>query len=241
MAELYLRDVTIEYPIYNAGNMSLRNQLVALGTGGLLRSDTRRITTVTALDGIDLHLSDGARLGLSGHNGSGKTTLLRTMAGIFAPTRGEIRIAGRVSTVFGLGAGLDPELNGYENIVRMAMLLGATRDEAEDQIPDIEAFTELGDFLSIPVRTYSSGMYTRLVFAVATAAHPEILLVDEVLGAGDASFQEKAHARMMDFISRASVFVFASHSADLLSRYCDRTIVLEHGRIVGETVHTSTG
>jgi ABC-type polysaccharide/polyol phosphate transport system ATPase subunit len=232
MAELLLRDVTVEYPIYNAGNMSLRNQLVAIGTGGRLRSDTRRITTVTALDGIDLHLKDGDRVGLVGHNGSGKTTLLRTMAGIFTPTRGAITITGSVSTVFGLGAGLDGELTGYENIVRMSMLLGATRTAAEAIIPDVEDFTELGDFLSVPVRTYSAGMVTRLTFAVATAAHPEVLLIDEVLGAGDIGFQEKARKRMTAFIGRASILVLASHVPDLLQLFCDRLVNLEHGRIV---------
>jgi ABC-type polysaccharide/polyol phosphate transport system ATPase subunit len=232
MAELLLRDVTVEYPIYNAGNMSLRNQLVAIGTGGRIRSDTRRITTVTALDGINLHLRDGDRVGLVGHNGSGKTTLLRTMAGIFTPTRGTISITGSVSTVFGLGAGLDGELTGYENIVRMSMLLGATRNAAEAIIPDIEDFTELGDFLSVPVRTYSAGMVTRLTFAVATAAHPEVLLIDEVLGAGDINFQEKARQRMTAFIGRASIFVLASHSPDLMRLFCDRLVHLEHGRMV---------
>lgn len=229
MAELLLSDVTVEFPIYNAGNMSLRNRLVAIGTGGRLRSDTKRITTVTALDGINLHLKDGDRIGLVGHNGSGKTTLLRTMAGIFRPTRGSIAISGRVSTVFGLGAGLDPELNGYENIVRMSLLLGITQAEARANIPDIEEFSELGDFLSVPVRTYSAGMATRLTFAVATAVHPEILLIDEVLGAGDASFQEKARRRMDAFIARASIFVLASHSPELIREHCQRTFRLNHG------------
>lgn len=231
MAELLLHNVTVEYPIYNSGNMSLRNQLVAIGTGGRIRSDTRRVTTVTALDGVNLNLKDGDRVGLVGHNGSGKTTLLRTMAGIFRPTRGEITITGRVSTVFGLGAGLDSELNGYENIVRMAMLLGATRAQAEATIPDVEDFTELGGFLSVPVRTYSAGMVTRLTFAVATAAHPEILLIDEVMGAGDAAFQEKARKRLSGFIEKASIFVLASHSEQLLADYCATIIRLEHGVI----------
>jgi ABC-type polysaccharide/polyol phosphate transport system ATPase subunit len=229
MAELLLRDVTVEYPIYNVGNMSFRNRLVAIGTGGRLRSDTRRITTVTALDGVNLHLKDGDRVGLTGHNGSGKTTLLRTMAGIFQPTRGAIAISGRVSTVFGLGAGLDPELSGYENIVRMSLLLGVSFAEARASIPEIEEFTELGDFLAVPVRTYSIGMMTRLAFAVATAVHPEILLIDEILSAGDANFQEKARKRMDAFIARASIFVMASHSRDLIREYCQRTIVLSHG------------
>jgi ABC-type polysaccharide/polyol phosphate transport system ATPase subunit len=231
MAELLLRDVTVEFPIYNAGNMSLRNRIVAIGTGGRLRSDTKRITTVTALDGISLHLKDGDRVGLVGHNGSGKTTLLRTMAGIFQPTRGTISISGRVSTVFGLGAGLDAELSGYENIVRMSLLLGITQAEARANIPDIEEFTELGDFLSVPVRTYSAGMVTRLTFAVATAVRPEILLVDEVLGAGDSDFQEMARRRMDAFIARASIFVLASHSPELIREHCQRTLLLHHGVI----------
>jgi ABC-type polysaccharide/polyol phosphate transport system ATPase subunit len=231
MAELLLRDLTIEYPIYNAGNMSLRNQLVAIGTGGLMRNDTKRITTVTALDRINLHLTDGARLGLIGHNGSGKTTLLRTMAGIFTPTRGEIRIDGRVSTVFGMSAGLDPELNGYENIVRMSMLLGVTHADAEANIPDIEAFSELGDFLSVPVRTYSAGMLTRLQFGVATSVEPEILLIDEGLATGDAAFQKKAQTRMEQFIEKASVLVIASHSRELLAKYSNEIVQLTHGRM----------
>lgn len=232
MAELLLRDVTVEYPIYNAGNMSLRNRLVAIGTGGLLRSTDKRVATVTALDGINLHLRDGARVGLIGHNGSGKTTLLRTMAGIFTPTAGEIRIHGRVSTVFGLDAGFDTELTGYENIVRMSMLLGATHADANARIPDIEEFTELGDFLSVPVRTYSAGMATRLQFGVATSVVPEILLIDEVLGTGDAAFQKKARTRMERLIERASVVVIASHSRELLSEFSDEIIELTHGKVV---------
>lgn len=230
MAQITLTDVTVEYPIYNARNMSLRNQLVAIGTGGRLRSESRSVTTVTALDGISFSLRDGDRIGLVGHNGSGKTTLLRTMAGIYRPTKGEVAITGRVSTVFGLGAGLDLELTGYENIVRMSMLLGATHRQADASIPDIESFTELGDFLSVPVRTYSAGMLTRLTFAVATAVEPEILLIDEVLGAGDAQFQQRAQERMDRFIGMANIVVLASHSPELLHRYSSNTIFLEHGR-----------
>lgn len=239
MAEMILKGVTVEYPIYSSGNLSLRNRLVALGTGGRIRAESRRVKTVTALSNIDLHLGNGARVGLVGHNGSGKTTLLRTMAGIFHPTQGEIRVSGRVSTVFGLGAGLDPELNGYENIVRMSLLLGATRDEAENSIADIEGFTELGDFLAVPVRTYSAGMVTRLAFGVATARHPEILLVDEVLGAGDASFQVKARQRMNEFVERASILVLASHSTELLRQFCNTTYELAHGELVAQSAPQS--
>lgn len=234
MIRIKLENVSVEYPIYNAGALSLRNSMIAIGTGGRISSESRRITTVTALDGVSLELADGDRLGLVGHNGSGKSTLLRTMAGIYQPTSGRIAVNGRVSTVFGLGAGLQQELTGYENIIRMAMMLGASRAEAEESIPDIEAFSELGDFLSVPVRTFSAGMRTRLTFAVATAMHPEILLIDEVIGAGDAAFRERARHRMAEFVEKASVLVLASHSAGMLEMFCNRTIRLDHGRIAQE-------
>jgi ABC-type polysaccharide/polyol phosphate transport system ATPase subunit len=234
MARLQLDNVRVEYPIYNAKSMSLRNQLVAISTGGLMSQAAGNIVTVRALDDVTLHLRDGDRLGLLGHNGSGKTTLLRTMAGIFRPTNGKISIEGRVSSIFGLGAGFDPELSGHENIIRMSMLLGATLAEAKARIPDIENFTELGDFLALPVRTYSAGMQTRLTFAVATAAHPEILLVDEVIGAGDADFQAKARRRMSEFIEKSNIFVLASHSRELIQSFCNRVCTLEHGRLISE-------
>jgi ABC-type polysaccharide/polyol phosphate transport system ATPase subunit len=234
MATLELDDVSVEYPIYNASSMSLRNQLVAISTGGRMAQEAGNIVTVRALDGVSLHLRDGDRLGLLGHNGSGKTTLLRTMAGIFKPTKGHMVIEGRVSAIFGLGAGIDPELSGHENIIRMSMLLGSSLAEAKARIPDIEDFTELGNFLALPVRTYSAGMQTRLTFAVATAAHPEILLVDEVMGAGDADFQAKARKRMNEFIQKSSVFVFASHSSELIRTFCNKVCTLEHGRVISE-------
>jgi ABC-type polysaccharide/polyol phosphate transport system ATPase subunit len=231
MAKLHLDNVTVEYPIYNASSMSLRNQLVALGTGGRMAQQARRIVTITALDGVTLELNDGDRIGLVGHNGSGKTTLLRTLAGIYTPTKGRILIEGKVSTVFGLGAGVDPELSGHENIVRMSMLLGATHAQAMARIPEIQEFTELGDFLAVPFRTYSAGMQTRLLFAVATAAHPEILLVDEVIGAGDAEFQIRAKKRMAEFIEKSSIFVLASHDATLLKTFCSKIYRLNHGQL----------
>lgn len=234
MARMQLDGVGVAYPVYNAASQSLRKQIVSISTGGRVSAAKGHVATVLALDDINLDLKDGDRIGLVGHNGSGKTTLLRTMAGIFRPTHGSMRVEGRVSTVFGLGAGMDAELTGYENITRMAMLLGATLKEAEASIGGIEDFTELGQFLSMPVRTYSAGMTTRLLFAVATAVHPEILLVDEVLGAGDAAFQEKARQRMSEFVAKASIFVLASHAPDLMKQFCTRLITLEHGRIVND-------
>lgn len=232
MAIIEVQNATVEYPLYQGNSMSLRNTLVSAGTGGIISRGTSNIVTVKALDNISFTLNDGDRVGLIGHNGAGKSTLLRTLGGIYAPTAGNVRVEGRISTIFELGAGLDTELSGYENIIRMGMFLGATKSRARSFIPDIEEFTELGNFLAAPVHTYSAGMLTRLTFAISTAIQPEILLIDEVLGAGDASFQEKAKARMENVIKSARIFVLASHSTEMINLYCNRTLQFEHGRLV---------
>jgi ABC-type polysaccharide/polyol phosphate transport system ATPase subunit len=230
MAYLKFENVTVQYPIYNAKSMSLRNKLVQVGTGGIVSSDRSSIVTIKALDNVSFDLKDGDSIGLVGHNGAGKTTLLRTMAGIYTPTSGRVISQGRVSTIIELGAGLE-ELSGYENIHRMGMLLGAKRSDMLLTVPEIEDFTELGDFLQLPVHTYSTGMKMRLMFAVATAVRPEILLVDEMFGTGDAAFQVKAQARMKALIGNARIFVFASHSMPLIKQFCKRIFSLEHGKI----------
>ncbi|TPN83194.1 ABC transporter ATP-binding protein [Mesorhizobium sp. CU2] len=232
MALLKFENVTVQYPIYNAKSMSLRNKLVQIGTGGIVSQPTAGIVTITALDNVSFELRDGDSVGLIGHNGAGKTTLLRTMAGIFMPVSGKITRDGRVATIIELGAGLDEELSGYENIYRMGMLLGSTRSEVTLMVPDIEEFTELGNFLQLPVHTYSAGMKMRLMFAVGTAVHPEILLVDETFGTGDAAFQSKAQDRMKTLVGNARIFVFASHSIDLIKQFCTRAFSLEHGRLM---------
>jgi ABC-type polysaccharide/polyol phosphate transport system ATPase subunit len=229
MAHIKFDSVTVRYPIYNAGAMSLKKKLVNVGTGGRFSEDIDHVVTVTALDNVSFSLSDGDAVGLIGHNGAGKTTLLRTMAGIYTPVAGSVSRLGKVSTIIELGAGLDSELSGYENIYRMGLLLGMSKSVVQELIPSIEAFTELGDFLEAPVRTYSSGMLMRLMFAVNTANKPEILLVDEMFGTGDKGFQEKAKARMEDIISSAKIFVFASHSEELIKKFCNRIFEIKHG------------
>lgn len=231
VALLRFSNVTVQYPIYDSQGMSLRNQLLRLGTGGRIESKAGRVHLVTALQDVSFTLEDGDAVGLIGHNGAGKTTLLRAMAGIYTPITGRVERQGRVATVFEIGAGMDPELSGYENIIRMGLLLGMTTAEAKAVTPEIEEFTELGEFLQLPVRTYSTGMTMRLMFAVATSVRPEILLVDEMLGTGDASFQKKAQARMKALISAAKIFVFASHSQEMLREHCRRLFRLANGRL----------
>ncbi|KJV05220.1 ABC transporter ATP-binding protein [Methylocucumis oryzae] len=231
MAELCFEHVTVQYPIYNSRSMSLRNQLVRISTGGRIENEAGHIQWVTALSDVNFTLRDGDSVGLIGHNGAGKSTLLRTMAGIYQPNIGLIHRTGKVATVLEMGAGMDVELSGYENIIRMGVLMGVSLSDIKSRIPDIEAFTQLGDFLQLPVRTYSSGMATRLMFAVATSVQPDILLVDEVFGTGDAEFQIKAKERMEALIKSVGIFVFASHNHDLIKQYCNRFFKLEHGQL----------
>ncbi len=236
MAQLEFDNVTVRYPIYNTRSQSLRSQIIRLGTGGTLSREAGSIVTVTALSGVSFTLNDGDSIGLIGHNGAGKTTLLRTMAGIFQPVSGTVKRQGRTSTIIEIGAGMDQELSGYENILRVGMLLGSSKLEMEHATPGIEAFTELGDFLRMPVRTYSSGMIMRLMFAISTSIRPEILLIDEMFGTGDAAFQEKATQRMQELIQSARIFVFASHSHELIKKYCKKVFVLEHGKMTESEV-----
>lgn len=238
MTSLIFKDVTMSYPIYNAHSQSLRNQLVRVSTGGRIGGSRGEVVTVTALDNISFELKSGDAVGLIGHNGAGKSTLLRTMAGIYPASSGEVIRVGSVATVFELGAGMDPELSGYENIMRMLLLLGHSVASAKSKIPEIEEFCELGDFLVLPVRTYSSGMTMRLMFAVATSMRPEILLIDEMFGTGDAAFQEKAEKRMHDWIAGSDIFVFASHDRLLIKRLCNRIFRLEHGKIYEDDIAT---
>lgn len=232
MAHLRFQDVTVSYPIYNAHAQSLRRRVISFGTGGMLADNNQGVVTVTALSGVSFEINDGDRVGLVGHNGAGKSTLLRTMAGIYEPASGSVEREGRVSSIFEIGAGLDPELSGYENMRRMGMLIGLERDQIEAVTPEIEELTGLGDFLSLPVRTYSSGMTTRLMFAVATACPPEILLIDELLSAGDTSFQARAKERVERFIASSSILVLASHVDAILHQFCNRFFRLDHGTLI---------
>jgi ABC-type polysaccharide/polyol phosphate transport system ATPase subunit len=189
---------------------------------------------VRALENISLTVHHGDQLGIIGHNGAGKSTMLRVFAGIYQPSQGTISIEGRVSPLFSTSPGLDPDDTGYENIVTCGLLLGMSRDEIERKLPEIEAFSELSDYLSLPARTYSTGMLVRLGFAIATAIDPEILLLDEELGAGDARFAMRAAKRVEALIDRSSIVVLASQSQELISRICNRAILLDHGRLIAD-------
>lgn len=230
MVQITFNNVTLRYPIYGSHGMSLRSHLLRVATGGNIEKDSRT-TVITALKDVSFTLKEGDAIGLIGHNGAGKSTLLRTMAGIYPPSKGSVRRQGKTATVFEIGAGLDYELSGYDNIIHLGMMMGLSYKEAKALTPDIEEFTELGDFLQLPIRTYSSGMTMRLMFAVATATTPDILLLDEMFSTGDSGFREKSQARIHKIIDVAKIFVFASHDMNLIKNYCNRVFRLEHGNV----------
>lgn len=235
MAQIELKNVVAEFPVYGT-QPSLRNALLGRVVGGVLRRQNHggNRVVVRALDDVSLTVHHGDQLGIIGHNGAGKSTLLRVFAGIYEPLLGAIKIEGRVSPLFNSSPGLDLDDTGYENIVTCGLLLGMSRDEIERKMPEIEAFSELSDYLALPARTYSTGMLVRLGFAIATAIDPEILLLDEELGAGDARFAKRAAMRVEGLIERSSIVVLASQSEDLIRRICNRAILLDHGRIIAD-------
>ena len=232
MAHIELHQVTIEFPIYNARGRSLTVELFRRTVGGLIQSDKSSYVSVVALRDINLVLTDGDRLGLIGHNGAGKTTLLRVLAGIYEPLSGRVQINGTVASLTDITMGMDFERTGYENIVLRGVFLGLQPKEMRRMIPDIEAFTELGEFLTLPLRTYSSGMLLRLAFAVTTAVVPEVLIMDELIGAGDAAFVMKATARLNQMISSSRILVIASHDVETIRRLCTKAALMQQGRIV---------
>jgi ABC-2 type transport system ATP-binding protein len=239
MASITLKQVSVSFPIYDQGRRSLKKRLLSGMTGGRIKleADTGSATVVQALDRLDLVIGHGDRVGLVGHNGAGKTTLLRVLAGIYEPVSGSVDVKGSVAPLFDITLGMDPDSSGYENILLRGLFLGYSRKDVQERVEDIADFTGLGEFLDLPMRTYSAGMRMRLAFAVSTSIAPDILLLDEGIGAGDQAFLNKAKERLEAFTAQAGIIVLASHSADLLLSMCQNAVLMERGRItaVGET------
>ena len=234
MARVILENVRVDFPIYGAQQRSLRNAIVRRATGGMIHREGRHNerVVVRALSEVSMRLEEGDRLGLIGHNGSGKSTLLKVIAGIYEPIVGTRMVEGRVTPLFDMMPGLDPEDTGYENILTSGMLLGMSRAQVESKIPEIEEFCELGEYLALPVRTYSAGMTMRLGFALITALEPGVLLMDEGFGTGDLRFTERATKRMDEFIGRSRIIVLASHSDAMIKSMCNKAALLHEGRLV---------
>ncbi len=231
MVHVRLEDVSVDFPIYSASSRMLVNEMLVTSTGGRIGKKAGRIS-VQALDHVSLDVEHGDRLALIGNNGAGKSTMLRVMAGIYEPTSGQVDIEGRPVPLFDIGLGIDPESTGMENIQLRGLYLGLSKAQIREKTPEIAEFTELGAFLDMPLRTYSAGMVTRLAFAISTCIEPDILLLDEGIGTGDAPFLEKARRRLDAFVERAGILVLASHSDHVVRRMCNKAVLLEHGRIV---------
>lgn len=234
MNYIEIKNLNIEFPIYSIENKSLRHVLMNSVTGGMISNRSKRINVVKAISDLNLYVQDGERISVLGHNGSGKSTLLRAIAGIYPPTDGTVRVVGDVSTMIDPALGIDPEASGYENIYTRGLFLGKSKEEITIALNEIIEFSELGDFISLPVRTYSSGMVMRLAFSIATAFKPDILLLDEWLSVGDTQFREKAAERLGAFVNSASIVVLATNDEELAARVSTRMIRLEHGCLISD-------
>ena len=231
MSSISLDHVVIDMPIYDGRHRSLKHAIIKAGVGGVIRGNAQGRTEVRALDTVTLRLQDGDRVGLIGHNGAGKTTLLRVMGGLIEPTQGSIAIDGTVCTLLGSGGFLDLDMTGAENINFAADLLGIPRARRTTLTEEVAQFTQLGAYLTMPVRSYSAGMSMRLSFALMTAQEPDILLLDEVFGTGDILFFANAAKRLEALKKSTRISVLASHSVDSIRRMCSTVLWLEHGQI----------
>lgn len=232
MAGILLNNVCVDFPIYNTVGRSLKCQLMQAATGGRLGSNEQGRVVVRALQDICLDIREGDRVGVIGHNGAGKSTLLRVICGVYEPTGGSIQISEKVTSLIDLSLGMDGEATGVENIFLRGALLGFNRRWLSEKVKEIVDFAGLGDFIEMPLRTYSTGMHMRLAFSIATLQQPAILVMDEWLTVGDADFQEKSQKRLGEIIDKTSILVLASHSEELVRRICNRVIRLERGCLV---------
>jgi lipopolysaccharide transport system ATP-binding protein len=232
--QIEINNVSLKFRIYSNPTPTLKEWMVSF----LARK--KQLTNIRsdfyALRKINLKIEAGQRVGIIGLNGAGKSTLLKVMVGIYTPSEGSILVNGRVTPMIELGTGFDIELSGRENIYVNGALLGFSKQEMKNREKDIIEFSELGEFIDTPVKYYSSGMYGRLVFSIATMVEPEILLIDEIFSAGDAHFVKKATDRMRSLFKNSQIVVFVSHSLDLVRQLCDRVIVLEKGQIVYDNI-----
>lgn len=234
MAHLQLSRVSVDFTIFSSQARGLVNSILRFDRTMQQRIESKggAGVTVHALRDIDLHLRTGDRIALIGRNGAGKSTMLRVMSGIYEPEQGEIFTSGKLTALTDLMLGIDPEASGYDFVVTRGIVMGLTKAKAKGLFADIEEFTELGDYLHLPVRSYSTGMLLRLAFAVSTAIVPDILLMDEMIGVGDAKFLERAHRRLGKLMSQVEILVLASHNEEILRAFCTKGIVMSEGRVV---------
>ena len=229
MAFIKLDDVSVSFPIFSSRTRSVKSAVISRLGGSLAAHDDTLV--VHALQNITIELTKGDRLGLIGHNGAGKTTFLRVVSGAYPPIHGSAVVEGKMSSFTDITMGMEPEASGWQNIVFRCIFLGLTFREAKALAPSIAEFSELGEFLDLPVRTYSTGMFVRLAFAISTAVQPDIIVMDEMIGAGDQSFIEKSHRRITSLLDNTQILVIASHVDAILEAFCNKVLWLEKGRL----------
>ena len=228
MARIELENVDLTFRIFDYRGQSLRLKLLDYAVGGRFETN-KAVTQVHALKNLNLFIQEGNAIGLYGHNGSGKTSFLRLLSNIYAPTRGRCFIEGKQRSLLSVSVGMEPSLSGRENLYRIGLLNGFTYDEIRGYEDNIIVFSELGEYINFPARTYSSGMSMRLLFSIATCVSSDILLIDEFFSTGDEGFIEKSETRLKKLISNSKILVFASHSKSLIKQYCNRVLLFDHG------------
>lgn len=228
MVAIDLEKVNLEFRVRRYKRLSLKEFLVR----GMFTKAANPVIQVQALQNVSLRVHEGERVGVIGHNGAGKSTLLKLLAGIYPPTTGSRAVRGRISSLFDITLGFESDASGYENIYYRSYLQGETPQSVKGKVQEIAEFSELGEFLDMPVRYYSAGMMIRLAFAIATAIEPEILIVDEVLAVGDLAFQQKATQRIRGMMAQARLMVIVSHDLERLRDLCSRIVWMDHGKVM---------
>jgi len=226
------RDLGVTFSIYNSKTRSFRNHIISAVGGRAHNHDGT--TYIEALNNINLDINHGDRVAILGHNGSGKSTMLKVISGVYEPTAGHIESNGDISSLTDIGMGMDPENSGHHNIIMRCIFMGMTIKEAKEKVKEIVDFSELHDYIHLPMRTYSTGMYMRLALTIATSTAPDILIMDEMIGAGDGDFIKKARKRTLDFIQKTKVMVISSHDMSIVNELCNRAIWLEKGKIIAD-------
>lgn len=231
---IVFKNVSLTYPVLDIGSHSLQVTLrkkVSAVVGGNVDSSAST-TYVKAIDDVSMTIGDGQRVGIIGHNGAGKTTLLRIIAGVYTPTGGKVTVQGNVNSLIDFTLGMDPDSNGIKNIIFRLVFMGLTVKQAKKSVDAIIDFSGLSEFIHLPVRTYSTGMFLRLAFAISTHIPPDILVLDEIVGAGDESFREKALKRLEYLFSESRIVVVSSHDIEAVRKYCTDVILMNKGKIV---------
>jgi ABC-type polysaccharide/polyol phosphate transport system ATPase subunit len=230
MSSISIKNVSIKFRIYHDRSPSLKDYFANL----FKRGRQKPFSDFWAINDVSIDIKAGDRIGIVGHNGAGKSTLLKALCRVYEPSEGGIKVNGRIAPLLEIGAGFHPEFTGRENIYLNGSILGYSKQQLKTIEPEVIAFAELEEFIDTPVKYYSTGMYMRLAFSLATAVHPDILVLDEIFAGGDAAFLVKAKARMNDMIDKANIVIMVSHDHQLIKSLCNRVIWMDHGKLIAD-------